>query len=187
MSTISVSNIATANGTTALTLTTGNTSAGSIVVNSTEGAVISSNSSVNAIIISSGSTSNVLVSNSSGAYISNGNFVANSSGTFDTSGNLRDLPVLSKAAVYQLASTDTGDLISTTANVTVNGAVLSTNQNFTIFNNSASSITITQGTGVTMYLAGTSSTGNRTLSQRGLATVICVGSNTFVVSGSGLS
>ena len=38
-----------------------------------------------------------------------------------------------------------------------------------------------------MYLVGTSTTGNRTLAQRGLATIVCVASNTFVISGGGLS
>ena len=38
-----------------------------------------------------------------------------------------------------------------------------------------------------MYLAGTATTGNRTLAQRGVATVLCVGTNTFVISGAGLT
>jgi hypothetical protein len=38
-----------------------------------------------------------------------------------------------------------------------------------------------------MYLAGTSTTGDRTLAQRGVATILCVGSNTFAVIGGGLS
>jgi hypothetical protein len=37
-----------------------------------------------------------------------------------------------------------------------------------------------------MYLVGTSTTGNKTLAQRGIATVLCVGTNTFVISGGGL-
>jgi hypothetical protein len=55
-----------------------------------------------------------------------------------------------------------------------------------IYNNSTLPQTISQGASVTMYLVGTSATGNRTLSQRGLATVLCVGSNEFVISGGGL-
>jgi hypothetical protein len=69
----------------------------------------------------------------------------------------------------------------------VNGATLSINQVFSVYNNSAASITITQGTGATMYLAGSATTGNRTLAQRGICTVLMVGSNTFVISGSGLT
>jgi hypothetical protein len=49
MSTISVSNIVTANGSEPLTLATGNTSAGDIVIGSGGGVVIASNSTVNTI------------------------------------------------------------------------------------------------------------------------------------------
>jgi hypothetical protein len=38
-----------------------------------------------------------------------------------------------------------------------------------------------------MYQVGTSNTGNRTLAQKGLATVYCVTTNTFVITGGGLS
>ena len=39
-----------------------------------------------------------------------------------------------------------------------------------------------------MYLGGTNTTGNRTLAQYGLASVLCVsGSNTFIVVGQGLT
>jgi hypothetical protein len=40
--------------------------------------------------------------------------------------------------------------------------------------------------GVTQYFAGTNITGTLTLSQRGLATILCVGTNIFVISGAGL-
>jgi basic membrane lipoprotein Med (substrate-binding protein (PBP1-ABC) superfamily) len=56
-----------------------------------------------------------------------------------------------------------------------------------IYNNSAAAQTITQGASVTMYLAGTATTGNRTLAQRGVCTVLCVAANTFVIAGAGLT
>jgi hypothetical protein len=40
---------------------------------------------------------------------------------------------------------------------------------------------------VTMYLVGTATTGNRTLAQRGVATILCVGTNTFVCTGGGVT
>ena len=58
-------------------------------------------------------------------------------------------------------------------------------QNFVIYNNSAAAQTIT-ATGVTLRLAGTTTTGNRTIPARGLVTVLCVASNEYVSSGSGL-
>jgi hypothetical protein len=38
-----------------------------------------------------------------------------------------------------------------------------------------------------MYLAGTATTGNRTLAQRGVCTILCVAANTFVILGAGLT
>lgn len=106
----------------------------------------------------------------------------------DQYGNLRVLPENAKSAAYTLAASDTGRLINiTTGGITVPASVFSIGQVVTIYNNSASNQTITQGASVTMYLSGTATTGNRTLAQRGVATVICVASNTFVISGSGLT
>jgi hypothetical protein len=59
----------------------------------------------------------------------------------------------------------------------------------TIYNNSGSSQTITQGGGVTLQWAGqtTSSTGNRTLGLYGIATLIYITSSVAVISGAGLT
>ena len=106
----------------------------------------------------------------------------------DAGGNLRKLPNNAKSAGYTLVIGDVGDLVNiTTGGVTVPSGVFSAGDAISIYNNSASSQTITQGGSVTMYLAGTSTTGNRTLAQRGVCTVLCVASNTFVISGAGLS
>jgi hypothetical protein len=87
-----------------------------------------------------------------------------------------------------LVAADAGKHISiTTGGVTIASAVFSTGDMVTIFNNSAASQTITQGASTTVYLAGTASTGNRTLAQRGLCTIICVAANTFAIAGSGLT
>lgn len=82
---------------------------------------------------------------------------------------------------------DRGKHVPASAGVTVPASVFSIGDAVTIFNNTAGSITITQGASVTLRLAGTASTGNRTLAQRGVCTVLCVGSNEFVISGGGLS
>ncbi len=105
----------------------------------------------------------------------------------DSSGDVRTVPINAKTSTYQLASTDAGLCISTNAAITVNGAVLSSGFVASVYNNSAASITITQGSGVTMYLAGSATTGNRTVAQRGLITVLCTASNNFVISGTGLT
>lgn len=134
--------------------------------------------------------SNAISVNTTSVIVSTGGTAAltvNSTGSFDTAGNIRGIPVNGKAATYELTAGDVGELISTSANVTVNGAVLTIGSTVSVYNNSAANVTITPGTGATMYLAGTANTSNRTLLQRGLATVIMVASNTFVISGAGLS
>ena len=105
----------------------------------------------------------------------------------DSKGEIRSVPQETKSTSYVLQSSDHGKHISTTAGVTLNTGIFTIGQNVTIFNNSSSSITITQGTSVTIYLAGTANTGSRTLAQRGIATLLCVGTNAYVINGGGLS
>lgn len=106
----------------------------------------------------------------------------------DAAGNLRTIVQNSKTSAYTLVVGDCGKHISiTTGGVTVPSGVFSAGDVISIYNNSASNQTITQGASVTMYLAGTATTGNRTLAQRGLCTVMCVASNTFVIMGGGLT
>ena len=101
---------------------------------------------------------------------------------------VRGIPQNSQIAAYILSISDSGKHISiTTGGATVNSGIFSAGDTIAIYNNSVSNQTITQGSGVTLRFAGTSNTGNRTLAQYGLCTVLCVSANTFVISGSGLS
>jgi len=106
----------------------------------------------------------------------------------DAAGDVRSIPQNAQTAAYTLAATDNGKHISiTTGGVTVPSAIFSVGQVVTIFNNSASNQTITQGTSVTLRQAGSANTGNRTLAQYGVATILCVASNTFIITGTGLT
>jgi hypothetical protein len=114
--------------------------------------------------------------------------ITSSSTISDQIGDVRDLVNSSKTAAYVPVVTDNGKLINiTTGGITINSGIFTAGENVTIYNNSASSQTITQGTSVTMYLAGSATTGNRTLAQRGICTILCVASNTFVCSGAGVT
>ena len=89
---------------------------------------------------------------------------------------------------YNLQSTDNGKFINiTTGGVTVNVGVFEAGQNAVIYNNSATSQTITQGASVTLRFAGTTTTGNRTLASYGVATILCVSTNVYVIAGTGLT
>lgn len=103
-------------------------------------------------------------------------------------GGVRSIPQNSQTSAYILAASDIGKHISiTTGGVTINTGIFSAGDAVSIYNNSGSSQIITQGTSVTLRSAGTANTGNRTLAQYGVCTVLCVGSETFVISGAGLS
>ena len=57
----------------------------------------------------------------------------------------------------------------------------------TIYNTSSGNITLTQGSGLTMYNTSDASTGNRTLASRGMATVWFPANSSAYISGAGLS
>jgi hypothetical protein len=125
----------------------------------------------------------------------NANAVAITGGTMsgmtsiaDTIGNVRNIPIQSKTTSYTLVVGDNGQVVSiTTGGVTVPSGVFSAGQAVSVYNNSGSSQTITQGGGTTMTLASSGLTGNRTLGGYGLCTVLCIASNTFVITGAGIS
>ena len=105
----------------------------------------------------------------------------------DQYGNLRALAPNAQSGSYTATVADIGRFINTTAGVTVPAGVFAVGDNFTIYNNSGSTITITEGSTVTLRQAGTSNTGNRSLALRGVCTVLCVASNEFVINGGGLT
>ena len=75
--------------------------------------------------------------------------------------------------------------------MTIPDNVFEQGDTMTVYNNSGSTINLTQGSGATVRLAGSSITGTRQLAQRGLATIICVvdggGSNDeFLLLGAGV-
>ena len=95
-----------------------------------------------------------------------------------------DVPQNAQTSAYTLVASDNGKHISiTTGGVTVPSGVFSAGNIVTVYNNSSSSQTITQGASVTLREAGTANTGNRILGQRGLATILCVANNEFVITG----
>lgn len=82
---------------------------------------------------------------------------------------------------------DRGCLLSVTAGVTIPAGVFAANDTFAVYNNSSAPITITQGAGLTLRQAGTANTGNRTLVQRGLVSVVFISATEAVISGGGLA
>jgi hypothetical protein len=97
------------------------------------------------------------------------------------------LSVTAKSSSYDLTSSDVGSIISiSSGDITVPQNTFNPGETVLVYNNSSSSRSILQGTGTTLRLPGTADTGNRTVQQRGLITILCIASNEFIITGSGL-
>ena len=102
---------------------------------------------------------------------------------------LRDLKPVPKTAAYTLALSDRGKGIDTTANVTVPAnadVALPVGATCVVTNVGGSAITIVGAAGVTLRLAGTGATGNKTLASWGYALLRQVTPNVWLVVGAGL-
>ena len=117
-----------------------------------------------------------------------GGTITTSAAITDGTGSIRQIPQNAQTAAYTLVLADVGKHISiTTGGVTVPEDIFAIGDNITIFNDSASNQTITQGSGVTLRAGGSTATGNRTLAAYGVATILCVGADVFVITGTGLT
>jgi hypothetical protein len=157
------------------------TANGTFVVNTNPSYFLSNTNFYNDITIYSG---NIVVS--SGSLNVTGNVI--SSGIIsDSIGNIRNVPRdSSKPNGYTLQSSDAGKFIFATGTVNVPSNILDVGENVTIYNSTSGSITIAQASG-TLILAGIGTTGNKTLDTKGLATLLCVSTDVYVITGAGLN
>jgi len=97
------------------------------------------------------------------------------------------LTALTKTASYTLAAADSGRLIITNSNVTLPASTFTAGNVISITNNGTSSITLTSSA-VDLYIIGTTiAQTSITLSPRGYASIVCVGTDEFIISGGGIS
>jgi hypothetical protein len=75
-----------------------------------------------------------------------------------------------------------GKCIVATGAITIPNSVFAAGDAFSIYNNTASTLTVTQGSGVTLRLGGTTTTGTRTISPRGLCTIFFPSSTSEAVA-----
>jgi len=163
-------------------LTYGSTTAQSLTV----GSLTATNAiSANTLLATTATTTTLTATSLTGTTITSTTLTGATNN--DSKGELRLVPLNTQSSAYTLTATDHGTCVSTTSNVIVPPSVFSAGQNAIIFNSGSTDITITQSTSVTMYQVGTANTGNRILAQKGLATIYCVTTNTFVITGGGLS
>jgi hypothetical protein len=106
-----------------------------------------------------------------------------------------NVPINSQSTAYTLVDTDSGKAIlhpSTDANartftIPANSSVAYDVGTVLTFINMTSQVVTIAITTDTMYLAGTGTTGSRSLAQYGMATAIKLTSTTWLISGTGLT
>lgn len=126
-------------------------------------------------------------------------------GDLDVAGNIsgntsgyaigyRDIPQVSFTGDATIATTDAGkhyystestDYTLTIANNASQGFQVGTA--ITVINQGTGNITVAQDSGVTLYLAGNATSGNRSVATFGMATLIKVATNTWFINGTGVS
>jgi hypothetical protein len=121
------------------------------------------------------------------------NVYANTVGTNanNYANTLINRPISTQAAAYGLALTDCGKVIAAASTIFVPNSIFFAGNTLFIYNNTTTSITITQNTNTVLNYGGLANT-NRTLSPNGFATLVCIigrgtGGNTFVLSGNGIT
>jgi hypothetical protein len=108
----------------------------------------------------------------------------------DSKGNLRSIPLNSQTSNYTLVAADAGKMITTAGNsptYTIPASVFSAGDAISIVNDSGSDVTLTQGSGLTLYNSADASTGNRTVAARGMITIYFINATGAYISGAGLS
>jgi hypothetical protein len=148
------------------------------------------------------STARVTVDTASGNITAVGNVLA---GNISAGGNItgntagyaigyRDIPQISFTGNATVVTADAGKhFYSTESTNYVLTIANNASQGFqvgaaiTVVNQGTGTITIEQGSGVTLYMAGNATPGNRTLSTFGMATIMKVAADTWFVNGTGVA
>lgn len=106
----------------------------------------------------------------------------------------RDIPQISFTGNTTTATTDAGKhYYSTQSTSYILTVANNASQGFqvgaamTLVNQGTGNITVAQGSGVTLYMAGNATAGNRTVSTFGMATLLKVATNTWFINGTGIS
>jgi hypothetical protein len=155
---------------------------------SSVGDLVAGDVTTNTITTNTINVSNITISASTTANtISASGDVTTSAGNMsDQKGEVRTVPANTQASTYTLVASDHGKVIIASDTITLPAGIFSTGQTISIYNNTASDISINRSS-VTMYWVTDGTDADRTLATRGVATILCVGTNTFVITGGTLS
>jgi hypothetical protein len=129
--------------------------------------------------------------------VSAGNISASGNITGNTAGyaiGYRDIPQVSFTGNATIATTDAGKHFYSTQSTNYTLTIANNaSQGFqvgaaiTIVNQGTGNITVAQGSGITLYLAGNVTAGNRTVATFGMATIMKVATDTWFINGTGVS
>ena len=129
--------------------------------------------------------------------VTGSNLITSGNVTGNTAGfaiGYRDVPQVLFTGNVTMATADAGKHFYSTQSTSyiltiANNAsqAFQTGSAVTIINQGTGNITVAQGSGVTLYLAGNATAGNRTISTFGMATCIKVATDTWFINGSGVA
>ena len=105
----------------------------------------------------------------------------------DAKGDVRKVYKNEQANAYTLVAGDSGKVVGAQNTITVPASVFADGDIVTVVNYTSGNITLTQGSGLTLYNSADASTGNKTLAQRGMATIWFPSGTTAYMSGTGIS
>lgn len=147
----------------------------------------------NGTVTSVGGTGSVNGLSLSGTVTGSGNITLGGSITSVATGATIDGVVIGYRNIPRSTTTttattgDVGKCIAVSAGITIPNATFAAGDAVSIYNDSASAVTITQGASLTLRQAGTTNTGNRTLAARGMCTIWFNSSSEAIISGAGVS
>jgi hypothetical protein len=129
--------------------------------------------------------------------VTGGNITTTGNITGNTAGytiGYRDIPQVSFSGNATIAATDAGkhyystlstaNVLTIANNTSVSWAVGTA---ISLVNRGTGNITVAQGSGVSLYLAGNATAGNRTVATYGMATLLNVAANVWMINGTGVT
>jgi len=151
---------------------------------SSMGDLVAGDVTTNTISTNTINVSNITISASTTANTisASGDITTSAGDMSDQIGEVRTVPANTQASPYTLVAGDHGKVIIASDTITVPAGIFSVGQTISIYNNTAGDISINKSS-VTMYWVTDGTDADRTLATRGVATILCVGTDTFVITG----
>jgi hypothetical protein len=184
-------------------VTGGNVLTGGLI--SATGDVSGGNLNVTGNIVDTGALSVITGANGNISLSPNGTGIVTVSSGMSVTGNITgntagfaigylNIPQVAFTANATIAATDAGKHYYSTL-ATANALTIANNTSvswsvgtaITVVNRGSGNIIITQGSGVSLYLAGNSTPANRTVTTYGMATLLNVAANIWMINGTGVS